>query len=274
LNYLFLLKNIKDENGHDLFSICVGDMILESRDFEVFGTMNQDGCKTPGLLDQMGIPAQPIIIRCAVESENLGLLEDAALLYDLACDYDQALITLCRIISQQLTKPPLPDSPRERIQKLAVVYAERFQNHPPKLLKDPSVLNSFFMLVDFFTFFDTVYSKQIDNAIGIIQRLKILPMERSEVEKCVEDFRTFPSAIRDNIPHIVSAAMEVIYLKYQQIKSTKKNTFVVADIAKTELYLQELRTKANAIVTFCGMISYFMTDDVYVKVMQIEVQMN
>jgi hypothetical protein len=59
-------------------------------------------------------------------------------------------------------------------------------------------------------------------------------MDRGEVEKCVDDFHTFPSEIRDNIPSIVSAAMEVIHLKFQSIKSSRKNTFVAADMQKTD----------------------------------------
>lgn len=174
LNYLFLLRSVKDESGADLFSICVGDMVLESRDFDVFGVVNTDGCRTPGLLDQMGIFPQPIILRCATESENSGLLEDAAVLYDLAADYDRALKTLCRIISQNLTKIPLPNSPRQRIQKLAVDYAERFQNHPPKVLKNPQALSTFFMLVDFLTFFDTVHSKQLDAALSVCCTVEVI----------------------------------------------------------------------------------------------------
>lgn len=59
-------------------------------------------------------------------------------------------------------------------------------------------------------------------------------MDRSEVEKCVEDFHTFPSEIRDNIPSIVSAAMEVIHLKFQSIKTSRKNSFAASDQIKTE----------------------------------------
>lgn len=127
-------------------------------------------------------------------------------------------------------------------------------------------------------------------------------MDRSQVEKCVKDFHLFPSEIRDNIPSIVSAAMEVIHLKFKSIKTSRKNSFAAPEVAKTEVvsvrqfcflnvllkfqsfsnptlyfilqFLNELRTKAHAIVTFCGMIPYFMTNDIYIKIIQIEVQMN
>jgi hypothetical protein len=66
-----------------------------------------------------------------------------------------------------MTKAPLPDSQRQRVQRIAIAYAERYQNHPPKLMKNPSIINTFFMLVDFLTFFDTVYSKQVDAALSV-----------------------------------------------------------------------------------------------------------
>lgn len=72
-----------------------------------------------------------------------------------------------------MTKIPLPDSARQRVQRLAIAYAERFQNHPPKLLKDPNLLTTFFMLVDFLTFFDTVFSKHVDSALSVSSSLVV-----------------------------------------------------------------------------------------------------
>jgi len=236
--------------------------------------MNTDGCKTPGLLEQMGIPSQPIVLRCAAESENNGLLEDAVILYDLAGNHDQTLRILCQVLGQHLNKPPLPDSPRQRIQRLAISYAERFQNHPPKALKDPGLLATFYVLVDFMTFFDTVHAKQVDASLSIIQRLKVIPMEKGDVEKCKADFHTFSDEIRVNIPNLIVAAMEIIHMKYQSIKAGRKSSFVTSDASKTESFLEDLKSKAQSIVTYSGMIPYFMTGDVYSKVMQIEVQMN
>ena len=59
-------------------------------------------------------------------------------------------------------------------------------------------------------------------------------MDRNEVDKCVDDFHGFPSEIRDSIPSLMCATMEVIHGKYQAIMAHKKNTFAAAEIAKTE----------------------------------------
>jgi len=65
-----------------------------------------------------------------------------------------------------MSKPPIPDSPRQRIQRLAIAYAERFQGHAPRC-KDMSLPSTFYVLVDFMTFFDTVHSKQTDVALSV-----------------------------------------------------------------------------------------------------------
>lgn len=53
------MKDKTDDS--DLFSVCVSDLVLESRDFEFLGHMNPDGCRTPGLLETMGINVMPIV---------------------------------------------------------------------------------------------------------------------------------------------------------------------------------------------------------------------
>lgn len=77
-----LIRSVKDEHGDDLFSICVGDMILESRDFDAFGIVNSDGCRSPGLLDQMGIPSHPIVSDLLIHSpQAVPLANESIVIY-------------------------------------------------------------------------------------------------------------------------------------------------------------------------------------------------
>ncbi|ODN00680.1 Nuclear pore complex protein Nup93 [Orchesella cincta] len=274
INYLHFLRSMKDKDGNDLFSICVSDLILESRDFEYLGHMNPDGCRTPGLLETMGINVLPIIVRCASESELRGLTEDAIILYDLASKHDDALRVLCRVIAKHVTELPLPESARQRIRKLAISFAERYQANPPKVT-DMSVITTFYVLVDFMTFFDEVFSKRYETALTVIQKLKIIPLHESEVEKCVRDFHGFQEEIRMNVPDLIVATMETLYAKYKKLKDTKKSNYFAADNGgQDNQFLLEVKAQAKALVTYCGIIPYFMTGDTYTKVMQIEVQMN
>lgn len=105
-----------------------------------------------------------------------------------------------------------------------------------------------------------------------------------------------------NVPDLIVATMETLYAKYRKLKDTKKSNYFSPDAGANEnvsitkyfidimlnsiiilqlihpfclqQYLSEVRTQAKALVTYCGIIPYFMTGDTYTKVMQIEVQMN
>jgi len=126
---------------------------------------------------------------CAAQAENNGMLEDAVVLYDLAGKSDAALTILNRIISrvrindfiflyfsiftkcvfvllQQVSKKPLPDSPRQRIQHIALTLAERYQINPPSQ-SSKSVTAAFYILVDFMTFFDEFHSRRTENALSV-----------------------------------------------------------------------------------------------------------
>jgi len=72
---------------------------------------------------------------------------------------------LCPII-QNLTDPPLPTSVRQRIQRISVSIAERYQAQPPKIM-DKIVPATFFTMVDLMTFFDEVHAKRFKNALFV-----------------------------------------------------------------------------------------------------------
>ena len=74
--------------GENMFTLCVSDLVQESRDFDlILGRLEADGCRTPGLIDMFkGLnQSSADIVRCvASECERKGNLEDAVNLYDLA----------------------------------------------------------------------------------------------------------------------------------------------------------------------------------------------
>lgn len=74
--------------GENMFTLCVSDLVQESRDFDlILGRLETDGCRTPGLIDLFkGLKQSPteIVRYVASECERKGNLEDAVNLYDLA----------------------------------------------------------------------------------------------------------------------------------------------------------------------------------------------
>lgn len=71
-----------------MFTICVSDLVQESREFDlILGRLERDGCRTPGLVDLFkGLKdsTNDIIRHVAADCERKGNLEDAVNLYDLA----------------------------------------------------------------------------------------------------------------------------------------------------------------------------------------------
>ena len=71
-------------NGQDVFSACVADMVMESREFElVLGRIQPDGSRKPGAVDKFLRDSSALTGFVAGQAEAQGLYEDAVRLYDL-----------------------------------------------------------------------------------------------------------------------------------------------------------------------------------------------
>ena len=76
---------MKVPQGHDLFSTCVRDLVMESREFEMLlGRIEPDGSRRPGCIDKFQKETSEVISFIADGAEKRGLYEDAIRLYDLA----------------------------------------------------------------------------------------------------------------------------------------------------------------------------------------------
>jgi nuclear pore complex protein Nup93 len=275
LNYLFALRNMKDANRVSLFSVCVSKLAIASKDFNVFfGAMNEDGCRTPGVLDAMGIDIKPVAEYCASESENRGMLEDAVILHDLIGNHESALKVLIAIMAANASSTNAREgSSRERIQTLAISLAERYQIYPPNVTK--TMLTSFYTLLDCMTFFDEFSSLHYDNCITILEKIKIIPLEKEEIDRCVAKFENLAVEIRRCVPELILATVECLQARYKKLRSEKRGAFLSADSDSSQIaLLTDIKSKCKALVTFCGLLPYYMNGDIYTRVMQIEVQMN
>ena len=85
LQYFYLLKGLRGPHGEDLFSGCVSDLVMESREFEMLlGRVEDDGTRKPGCVDKFKDDTQDVVEFVAMKAEQKGLYEDAIRLYDLA----------------------------------------------------------------------------------------------------------------------------------------------------------------------------------------------
>ena len=130
LQYFYFLREMKGGSGDNLFLSCVGELVLESREFDLLlGTLMTDGSRTPGLVDKFGglVDTMEIIEMVARDSEERGMLEDAVKLYDLATKHAKVVSLLNTLLAQVISSPATPESRRDRIQRQAVSIAKRYK---------------------------------------------------------------------------------------------------------------------------------------------------
>lgn len=278
LQYYYLLRNLKGPSGENLFMSCVSQLALQTKEFEMLlGSMQEDNCRVPGLIDKFGEDTQRIIEVVAEDTENKGLFEEAVKLYDLAKKHDHVVTLLSKLLSQVVSQVSAPGSSRDRLQRLALEIAQRYRNHGSNAGRDS--VGTFHLLLDAMTFFDYYHARQLLEALDTMKKLKLIPFEASEVEQRVNTFSSHPQEIRRNIPDILLATMNIFYSQYKNSKnlavnsSLPKNTSGFDDGGHQQ-YILYLRKQAQSLITFAGMIPYRMPGDTNARLVELEVLMN
>lgn len=67
--------------------------------------------------------------------------------------------------------------------------------------------------------------------VQVIQKLKVIPLNESEIDRCVRDFHTYAEEVRMNVPDLIVATMETLYAKFKKLKDTKKSNYFSPDNA-------------------------------------------
>ena len=74
-----------DGQKKDLFSVCVSELVMESKEFEMLlGRVCPDGSVKEGAVGKFGMNTSEVVEFVASNAEEKGLYEDAIHLYDLA----------------------------------------------------------------------------------------------------------------------------------------------------------------------------------------------
>lgn len=88
LHYYFFLRNFSDDEGTNLFKICVRDLAVETKEYnKILGTIQPNGIRTKGLIDlfiNAEITAESIAKMIGDNLVKKGLFEDAIDVYDIA----------------------------------------------------------------------------------------------------------------------------------------------------------------------------------------------
>jgi len=260
LQYFYFLRSMKGGKSENLFMSCVGELVLESREFDLLlGQLMPDGSRSPGLVDKFGdlVDAGAIIQLVARDSEERGLLEDAVRLYDLASKHERVVELLNTLLSQVIASPPVAESRRDRLQRQAVDIARRYRGQG-KAAGDTAA--TLFLLLDLATFFDLFHGGKLKEALDTLTKLKLVPLSSGEVDQRVSAFRLLGEDVRRNLPDILVAAMTALHSQYQGMKAKGQ--------------VGGLREQAKALITYAGMIPYRLPGDTNARLVQMEVLMN
>lgn len=69
----------------------------------------------------------------------------------------------------------------------------------------------------------------------IIEKMKIIPLDKNDIERCVSNFHSYADEIRTNIPELLLATMESLYMKYVKVKSAYPSGLSSGDAGNVDL---------------------------------------
>ncbi|KAI0235619.1 Nuclear pore complex protein Nup93 [Lamellibrachia satsuma] len=282
LQYFYFLRDLTTAQGDNLFMSCVSELVLETREFDMLlGQLGKDGSRKSGAIDKFNGDTQKIIELVAQDTEGKGLLEDAITLYDLAKNYDKVLELLNKLLSQVVSQPSTPQSTRDRLKQLALAIAERYRQLAARGSQHNT--ETFHLLLDLMAFFDHYHMGKTEEAHRVIHELKLLPFAVKNVEQKVKTFRFYSDEVRRSLPDILLATMSILHTQYKRVRgsgsqspqppcSLSASSF--RDDGGKQLFIDDLRSQARALITFAGMIPYRMPSDTNARLVQMEVLMN
>nr|XP_053627918.1 LOW QUALITY PROTEIN: nuclear pore complex protein Nup93-like [Cherax quadricarinatus] len=275
LHYCFFLRSLKGKNGESMFSGCISQLVLQSREFDMLlGRLEPDGRRTPGIIDKFKVDVSEVTQMVAQDSEKKGLHEDAVKLYDLAKNHEKVVSLLNQLLSQVVHQTEGGSgSQRGRVVELATAVALRFKTHGHKT--HPNNAATLHLLLDLTTFFDLYHKERFMDALEVLKKLRIIALRRDEVETRVAGVTAQGSEIRSVLPHVLLAAMTTTHRLYRmpaqpQSPQTSFNTSTTVTSPATK-HLQE---QARAIVTFAGMIPMRLHSEINARLVQLEALIN
>ncbi|XP_055389893.1 nuclear pore complex protein Nup93-1 [Condylostylus longicornis] len=272
MQYFYFLRNMKDPEGRNLFLLCVSDLAIECRDYDlIFGKVQPNGIRSRGLFDQfesIEFDSKQAAKMVAEELVKKGMFEDAVKLFDIAADYEHALRYTSVLLSQVVHQITKKGSLRERLQIVASDFNERLEG--TEFNCDPQVLNTFCLLTKLMSFFDYYHEKNYQLALEVLADINVVPLSMNDLESCVNNFKRLSGEVCKVYPDILLATMDILHIEYKKIKG---NNASYIDKGRDK-QLQHLREKAKALTSMAGIVPYRMPGDTNSRLVQIEILMN
>ncbi|RZB77466.1 nuclear pore complex protein Nup93 [Asbolus verrucosus] len=275
LHYFFFLRNFSNEDGMNLFKICVCDLVIETKEYNrILGTVQPNGIRSKGLIDQFTnaeITTESIAQMIGDNLIKKGLFEEAIEVFDIAGNQEEVLNLFCTLLSQVVHLPPQPNSLKERLQEKGNILGDRYSREGYKA--SSNVVTSYIKLKQLAIFFDQYHSKQFSLAMKTLNDLQIIPRQSQEVEERVKSFKKLNVDVCKVIPDVLLATMNMLFADYQKVKGNEYIPSRYQDNTM-EKQLSHLREQAKILINFTGLLPYRMPGDTNSKLVQMEILMH
>ncbi|XP_016973058.1 nuclear pore complex protein Nup93-1 [Drosophila rhopaloa] len=284
LQYYYLLRHFKSEDGSNAMLSCVCDLLVENCDdrmlelifgvedefnsfrftggiFAEFHTMDYDKYSLAGMVGD--------------ELSKRSNYESAIKLYFIAGQLDKALRLVCSLLSQVVHQQSRPGSMRERLcgvtKRLDAALAER------KTDVEAHVIVTYTVLSQVMEFFDFHHAGESRLASEILANNRLIPANSYEVDECVTNLKRMGPEIIKVLPDILLAAMDIVYGEYVSQRGTSGSGSVFGDETKSEnkeAVLRQLRARAKALTNMAASVPYRMPSTTNQRLVQLEILMH
>ncbi|KAG4416486.1 hypothetical protein IFR04_010404 [Cadophora malorum] len=248
VDYLVLIclnKDLKGQAGANYTMTChesLRELALESREFALLlGDMRSDGQRINGLIEDRvrliglqdaGEFMRTITLQAASVADDNGRTTDAVLLYHLATEYDNVIITINRALSEAVATPlgqepaklqPLKalsvndqqniqgtessltsiDDPFILSEKMSRIYTGQMYRSKIKLQNQEACV----ALQTMYQAKNMVENSRWTDALDLMKSLDILPLaargDPSVIRSCATKFSSLPQPVAHNVPNLL-----------------------------------------------------------------------
>uniref|UniRef100_A0A1I8AK17 Nuclear pore protein n=1 Tax=Steinernema glaseri TaxID=37863 RepID=A0A1I8AK17_9BILA len=260
LDYYYFLNKMKlplDKSGN-LFEACVSRIVhISGQTSEILGTFDEDGNRQHGLIDRYsGIDVGEVIARVAADTNINGDPLQAVELFILAEKTDDALKLLCKHIgTRMLERGPGYEQAIKLAMEIAVLHREGRIAHPASM----SNLATLHLMIDFSTFFKLCKEERNSDALDVIRRLEIVPLDSNEVANYVSGFQLIPDEVRHCLPDLCIETMRVLVEEFEN---------------NADRDIEKFRDAAKAVILYTAMVPYRFPAYMNTKLLELQSKIN
>ncbi|KAJ5080756.1 nuclear pore complex protein nup93 [Anaeramoeba ignava] len=269
LNYLNIIRDKQD------LYYAVKDLVLETHQIDyIFGKVDDDqDNREEGIVFQIFQnlemeEIQEMMKITAIQFEENGLYEEAIRIYDFA-NFNQKAIDL---LNQRLSRIIGGDS-KENESLIELAQSIRIRYQSSSILwnnVNPESSENFVILLYLIDFFYLYSIGEFGEALSIIENLKLVPFDSSQMNECMIRFASLGNSIKKIFSQILLVSMTILFKIFEsnQIEFTN-DLFDGGQIR----YLNELKSKASNLMKFCGIIPLRIPENINSKLVKMSVMM-